>query len=163
MSDDAGFALLGLVLLAIMAVPFGALVVGVSIHLVREALRTTSETLRDGVTEEEDYYESHDHRIAVQDVYYRIGQLLFEKAVDYNEVLLTCASNDVKVGLTAIYGDGHDLLLQQKQADGNWTEILLKAYEDRDNAVRMAGLILAWADSDKIHEVPELKEEKSEA
>jgi len=98
--------------------------------------------------------ESQELRDNIKDTYYRIGKLLFERK-DYSEINITCV-NDIKVGITALYGEGHDILLQQKQADGKYSEILLNAWEDRNDAVRLAGLLLAWADTVSIHigEIP---------
>lgn len=104
--------------------------------------------------------ETQDLRDNIKDAYYRIGRLLFERK-DYSEINITCV-NDIKVGLTALYGDGHDILLQQKQADGKYSEILLNAWEDRNDAVRLAGLLLAWADTVTVH-IGENKQPKQSA
>lgn len=93
--------------------------------------------------------EIQDIRDGIKDAYYQIGKLLFERR-DYSEINITCV-NDIKVGITALYGEGNDILLQQKQADGKYSEILLNAWEDRNDAVRLAGLLLAWADTVSIH------------
>lgn len=93
--------------------------------------------------------ETQELRDGIKDTYYKIGRLLFERT-DYSEINITCV-NDIKVGLTALYGKGNDILIQQKQHDGKYAEILFNAWEDRNDAIRLAGLLLAWADSVNIH------------
>lgn len=98
-------------------------------------------------------FEQNDKRSDIFANYYRIGQGFFS-AADYNELRLTVEAGDINVGLdgTSSCEGKHFNAKQYLKGTDKWDEgILLYAAIDRNDAVRLSGLLMAWADNDKLH------------
>lgn len=93
------------------------------------------------------------------DCYYQIGQGLFGENGHGTELLITCEAGTLNVGF-ADSEKQSSFSVKQSLDDGGsppaTQDLQFYSCVDRDNAVRLAALLMAWADCDKIHGIKEL-------
>lgn len=94
-------------------------------------------------------YDSPSYRREIQECYYKIGINIF-KLLDYSEVRIPCEAGTLIIGLDC--DSAKTLSIRQMVGDGTLTnDIGLYSSIDRNDAMRLAGILTAWADLDELH------------
>lgn len=94
-----------------------------------------------------------DDRSEIFDKYYQLGSLLFEAKNAETTINIVCELADVHVGLSTETNetDNNFWGLAIYQGDKGETEgVTLLPVIDRDDACRLAGMLMAWADCDAV-------------
>lgn len=95
-------------------------------------------------------YDSADYRSEIMNCYNKIGASIF-KLSDYSEIRIPCEAGTLIVGLDPD-AESNTLSIRQMLKDGELTnDIGLYACIDRNDAMRLAGILTAWADCDEFH------------
>jgi len=102
-------------------------------------------------TEIDDFdYDSPAYRREIQECYYKIGMNLF-KLQDYSEVRIPCEAGTLIVGLD-VDSEATTISIRQMAKDNTLVnDIGLYPAIDRNDAMRLAGILTAWADLDELH------------
>lgn len=103
-------------------------------------------------------YDSHSYRMEILESYKQIGLQLFDLQ-DYSEIRIPCEAGTIIIGLDC--DSARTLSIRQQVGDGTLTnDIGLYPSIDRNDAMRLAGILMAWAYLDDLHN-PEEQQKSS--